>query len=131
MSLRTGGRAAMCIAACALLAGCSIFSSSSPKPKMAELPPLKSSLAVKTLWNANVGTSGDYSLGPAVAANAVFAASRNGMVTKVDASSGRILWQVNTGATISGGVGAGEDLVVVGTIEGDVIALEAKSGEVR
>ena len=116
-----------------LVSGCSLFSRfrEDPGPKMAALPELKSTLAVRTLWTVNLGRRADAALSPAVAGGSVFAAAADGTVVRLDAASGRELWRVNTGERISGGVGASDDLVVVGTGEGQVIGLDAGSGQPR
>jgi len=109
-----------------LLAGCS----GSPGPKMAELPELPASVAVRTLWRASVGNAGDAILFPALAVDGVYAAAQDGTVARFEASTGRESWRVNAGRTLSGGVGSDGALVAVGTFDGEVIALDARSGEV-
>jgi len=110
-----------------LLAGCS----GSPGPKMAELPELPTSVAVRTLWQASVGTAGDAILFPALAVDGVYAAAQDGTVARFDASSGRESWRINAGRTLSGGVGSDGTLVAVGTFDGEVIALDGRTGEAR
>src|SRR5689334_11631181 len=112
----------------ATLAGCSLFTSKDTGPKMAGVPPLANAVPVKAMWSANVGRSAESILSPATAPGAVFAASREGNVTKLDATNGRVLWRAQVGQPISGGVGASADLVAVGTAEGEVIALDANDG---
>lgn len=113
-----------------LLGGCSLFRSD-PRPKMAAVPQIKSTVSLRTLWNVDLPPAGESVLTPAVAGEGVFAAGRDGTVVRIDAASGRVLWKVSTGAVLTGGVAAGEDLVVVGSNEGEVIALEASSGMPR
>jgi outer membrane protein assembly factor BamB len=59
----------------------------------------------------------------------VFAADSEGDVVRVE--SGRTVWKTRLKTTVSGGVGASADLVVVGTPKGEVIALDAASGEIK
>ena len=102
------------------------------RPKMAPLPELKSTIAVKTLWQANVGTSGPVILNPAVVAGTgIFAAARDGTVVRLEAGNGQQKWRINAGAQLSGGVGASANLVAVGTSEGEVIGIDAANGSVR
>src|SRR6185503_9325805 len=103
----------LALAIAATLAGCSLFSSRDTGPKMAGVPPLGNAVPVKPLWSANVGRSAESILSPATAPGAVFAASREGNVTKLDASTGRVLWRTSVGQPISGGVGASAELVAV------------------
>jgi outer membrane protein assembly factor BamB len=120
----------------ALLAGCSSLNpfnwfGSDNRPKMARLPELKNTIAVRILWQARVGPSKEAVLSPVLAAASVFAAGSDGTVVRLEADTGRPLWRVNAGQPLSGGVGANESVVAVGTAEGEVIALDAESGNVR
>ena len=107
------------------------FSSKDTGPKMAGLPVLSNAIAVRTLWQANVGAAGKAVFSPAVAAGGVSAASQDGTVVRLETGSGKQLWRVNAGQPLSGGVGADGSLVVVGTAQGEVIALDAADGKGR
>lgn len=121
------------------LAGCSGFSlnpfdwfgSEDARAKMAELPVLSGGLALPTLWQATIGPGGDGAFSPAVAAGSVYAAAQDGSVTRLDAATGKQAWRINSGQSLSSGVGSDGSVVVVGSPEGEVIALEAGDGRVR
>lgn len=100
-------------------------------PKMAELSELSANLPVRTLWQASVGEAGDAVFYPAVAAGGVYAAAGDGTVARFDAADGKEVWRVNVGQELSSGVGCDGALVVLGTLEGEVIALVAATGETR
>jgi len=120
-------RAILALGAALLLAGCG--SSSGPKP--AELPELGNAREVRLLWSASVGSSGHYVFMPAVAQDAVFAASREGSVARFDAASGKEQWRVAAASALSAGVGAGARTIAVATEDGEVVALDAADGKVR
>ncbi|HYD33393.1 MAG TPA: outer membrane protein assembly factor BamB [Methylophilaceae bacterium] len=82
----------------------------------------------KVIWSAKVGEAGDFTFTPAVENGQVYAASAGGEVFRFDAISGKQVWRVAAGESLSGGVGVGESLVLVGTPSGYVIAhnLEGK-----
>ena len=101
------------------------------RPKMAQLPVLKSTIGVKTLWQANVGASGQMIFSPVVVGDGVFAAARDGTVVRLEAGNGQQKWRINTGAQLSGGVGASATLVAVGSSEGEVIGIDASNGSIR
>lgn len=119
-----------------LLAGCATisdtfdalnpFSKSAPKAKPAPLPVFNAQAEVLLLWQASIGKAGEYVLTPAVVGESVFAASREGVLVRLD--NGREAWRIQTGKTLSGGVGASEKLVVVGTPKGEVLAFDARDG---
>jgi outer membrane protein assembly factor BamB len=123
-----------------MLAGCSSMPSLNPidwfrgaptGPKPAELPPLSSGQPVKTLWQASVGNAGIFIFSPALVGGHVYAAARDGSITKLDAGSGKVVWKVSAGSPLSGGVGTDGKLVAVGTDKGELIVLDAEKGELR
>jgi outer membrane protein assembly factor BamB len=122
MRLRAAALAAALAAAC---------SSAPTGPKPAPLSPLADARKVKQLWSAEVGASERFSFAPAYVAGSVYAAARDGAVVRLDARSGKELWRVSLDTRLSGGVGAGERLVVVGNEDGLVIALDAQTGAER
>jgi outer membrane protein assembly factor BamB len=103
------------------------FSSSKPQVKMAELTSIDASVQVRPMWQASVGNAGEFVFTPAVVDKAVFAASRDGAITRID--DGAQAWRVSAGQPISGGVGADGKVVVVGTLKGDVMAFDAATGK--
>jgi outer membrane protein assembly factor BamB len=131
-------RALVAVAAALALAGCSSFSgfslnpvdwfSRSAPPPPAPLVPIANPVPVRVLWQASIGKADLATFTPAVAAGSVFAAAADGTVVRLDAASGRQIWRVRAPATLTGGVGSDGKLVVVGSAEGEVIALDADGG---
>jgi outer membrane protein assembly factor BamB len=131
MSMR---RAFLALAALTALSGCNPFGwfgddSSGPKP--AELPVFTSTHGVRVLWSANVGSAERFIFSPALGADDVYAAARDGSVARLDGASGQPRWRIKVERRLSGGVGTDGDLVVVATDEGEVYALDAQSGKQR
>lgn len=129
-------KAVSVLAVSALVAGCAAMNplnwfGSDSAPKIAPLPEVRNTVAVRTLWQASLGAAGEAMLSPALAAGSVFAAARDGSVVRLDAQSGRVMWRESTGATLSAGVGASDSLVAVGTPEGEVVAFDAADGRAR
>lgn len=100
------------------------FGSRSAAPEMAPLPPLTNSIAVSTLWQANIGNSQQAVFSPAVAGDSVYAAAYDGAITRLDAGSGKQLWRINAGERLTGGVGSDGKLVAVGSGKGEVLAFD-------
>jgi outer membrane protein assembly factor BamB len=125
-------RMALVAVAAAALGGCGSmrmnpfdwFTRSRPPPP-APLAEIRDPVPVRVLWQAGVGRGRDAAFSPAVAGDAVFAAAADGQVTRLDAATGRQVWQVRLPTPLAGGVGADGKLVVVGSTEGEVIALDA------
>ncbi len=97
----------------------------SKPPPPAPLAEIRDPIRVRVLWQAGVGRGRDAAFSPAVAGDSIYAAAADGQVTRLDAATGRQLWQVRLPSTLAGGVGADGKLVVVGSTEGEVIALDA------
>ena len=116
-----------------LLAGCSSlpnlnpWSSAKEKPKPLDLVPISAASNLKTLWHASTGDSEPYVLTPAVAGSAVFVASADGRLSRIE--SGKEIWRTSIEQTISGGVGSDGKIVVVGTPKGEVLAFDAANGK--
>lgn len=115
----------------ALLAGCSMFSSKKPRVEPAPLMNFKPSMAVRTLWTADVGKSGSYFLAPALADGKVYAAATDGKVSALDAASGKLLWTTTVDADLSAGVAADEATVAVASAKGTLFAFDAATGKQR
>ncbi|KAF0204932.1 MAG: outer membrane assembly lipoprotein [Gallionellaceae bacterium] len=109
-------------------AGCS---SDKEQASPASLVNFKSSAKYEVRWKQSVGKMGDNILLPAVTPESVFAANSNGVVQRFDRSKGRRLWRIDSGFVISGGVGAGDGLVLVGGQKGEVAAFEESAGQLR
>lgn len=127
-------RAALLLLA-ALLAGCSsltdlkasvsesLFGPEDKEPP-AELTEFKQTATASILWHAEVGSAEGYQFTPAQDGNAVFAASADGEIVRLDAATGSQVWRIQAGEKLSGGVGAGSNLVLVGTPRGMLLAFD-------
>jgi len=115
-----------CAAAFVALAGCGGSDAVKPSP----LPQFKPTADARVAWRTSVGRSKAYVFFPALRTGAIFAASNDGNVTRLDAANGKQAWRVDTKVRLSGGVGADSDLVLVGSDKGVVIALTAEGKEV-
>lgn len=118
-----------------LLSGCGTvkdyFAGTDNTTPPAPLPSLTTTLNVQTVWSARagVGSAKEYiKLTPSVSSDTIFAADSAGLVSAYQADTGKIVWSVQTKAPISGGTGSGEGLVLVGTRDAEVLALDVASG---
>jgi outer membrane protein assembly factor BamB len=73
-------------------------------------------------WHSNVGNQGTDMLRVALTKDAVYSAAGDGSLTRLDRTTGKQVWRIKTGITVSGGVSSGDDLVLVGGDKGDVLA---------
>ncbi len=89
-----------------------------------ELIEFKETATAKILWQAKVGSAGDFHFAPAIEAGYAYVASSEGDIAKFDISNGNQSWRVNAGEKLSGGVGVGGSLVMVGTQAGVVYAYD-------
>lgn len=85
-------------------------------------------------WSVNVGNGqgGIYNkLTPVVDGASVYAASEDGTVVAIDVSNGSVRWRTRLDLSITGGVGAGNGLVMVGTEDAEVVVLNQSDGEIK
>ncbi|NQY88341.1 MAG: outer membrane protein assembly factor BamB [Colwellia sp.] len=135
-----------------LLLSSTLFSCSSTDEEedtsnlVAELTEINQQFEPNVLWEKSVGDgSGNYfsRLKPIVAYDTVYSASRAGDVVAFDVKTGKQLWKVDLSdvnnersfwdnrlpALLAGGPVAGLNKVFVGSENGKIYALDAKSGE--
>ncbi len=94
---------------------------SSKKP--GPLPETKATASGQLAWQLSVGKAA-LGFAPTVVRDAIYAASQDGTIVRVDAASGHTVWRASAGKKLSAGVGADANLVVVGTDKGDVLAFD-------
>jgi len=96
------------------------------KPKVANTTDLKRN------WKVKLGDKidgGDAIISPALFGDSLYAAATNGRIEKIDARTGKREWQVKLkNEVITGGVGVGGGLVLVGTDQGFVYAFNQTDG---
>jgi outer membrane protein assembly factor BamB len=126
-----------CAAMLMLVAGCSTIESWNPfasKDKSKNLPSelveFKSTMVVKTVWETSIGDGERYLFSPALIDDAVYAASANGNITRLDAATGKVAWRIDAGLPLSAGVGADGDTIAVAGDKGDVLAFDT-AGKLR
>ena len=119
----TGAQSRLLLVAISLLAvvlgGCG-----SKGPQPAKLVDFKPSAKLAVTWRVNLGDAGRYIFTPATYGDSVFAASNRGDLLRLNAANGKTLWRVDTKAPLSGGVGVAENMVLVGTSKGSVLAYD-------
>jgi len=145
-----------CLVAVGLLCGaCSWmpWADKTPDPdEPAALTKYKTEVNVKQIWGASIGQGLGKKylrLPPAILADHIYAADGYGHVEARDRFKGKRQWQARVGTVkrglfasmnfmdqgdtsfVSGGVGAGEGLVIVGTTHAEAIALSAADGTER
>ena len=92
--------------------------------KPGPLPALNATVTPRINWQQAVGKATP-GIAPAVTTNAVYAASSDGTLMRLDTATGRVVWRASAGKPLSAGPGASDDLVVVGTEKGEVLAFDA------
>lgn len=88
------------------------------------LAEIKQTAGVKVLWQAKLGSTEIYDFTPAVDAGYAYVASAEGELSKLDVINGSQAWRVNVGEKLTGGVGVGGSLVIVGTQKGSIYAYD-------
>lgn len=81
-------------------------------------------------WFGYTGNLGENLLQPALTKDAVYAVSGKGSLMRLDMATGRQAWRIESRVRVSGGVGSGEGLVLIGSDKGDVLAYD-ENGRLR
>jgi len=118
--------AALLLGACSTVEKLNPFGSSAPKIKPTELVTIQPTAELRSVWQASIGSAGEFTFSPAVVGDSVYAAAKDGAVARFD--GGRQVWRIAAGQPISGGIGSDGKLVVVGTPKGEVLAFDAATG---
>ena len=119
------------------LAGCVSYNpleliglGSAPAHKPTPLAPFTSQVTPRAVWTASVGKSGGFSFRPDVEGGRIYTASSDGVITILDEDTGKVFSRSETKKQISGGVEVAESRIVVGTLKGEVVALDATGKQV-
>jgi len=111
-----------------LLAACG---SDKPVIEPNKLVDFKPGAKVEVRWDFDAGEAGQSVLSPAVTREAVFAANAKGKLFRLDRNTGKQVWRIECGFPVTGGVGAGEGLVLVGGEKGELAAYDEDSGKLQ
>ncbi|MGI9250622.1 MAG: outer membrane protein assembly factor BamB [Pseudohongiellaceae bacterium] len=125
---------AISLGACSSLNPLNWFSGEPEANAPARLVSFDREVDLRRRWSVNVGNGqgDDYTrIIPTIDGPSIYAASANGNVVAVDVESGDVLWRNRLRLSLSGGVGAGTGLVLIGTEEAEVIALSQLDGSIR
>ncbi len=96
-----------------------LWTSKKPGP----LPELSPSATASVSWTIAAGKAVP-GFAPLVLPDAVYAAATDGSITRIDPATGRSVWRISAGRTLSAGPGADANVVVVGTDKGNVLAFD-------
>ncbi len=118
-----------------LLSGCSWFGGDDAdgEIKPADLKDINDEVSIVRVWSSSLtGADEKYrvSLRPSAREGRLFAANHQGDVFALGLAGGNKIWKTELGVSLSGGVGSGGGLVLVGSIEGKVYAINAANGTV-
>jgi outer membrane protein assembly factor BamB len=130
------------------LAACHSNKDSNIQPPKA-LTDITPTVSVHKVWETQVGNGASNSgvrMRPTYADGVLYAAGTNGVIVALDASTGKTLWRKKSegrgwfgwgkdkhrkDTQYSGGPGVGKGTVAIGTLDGHVYGLDAKTGKQR
>ena len=103
------------------LIGCS---GNSRVRKPTELLPVTNQFEMQPIWETSVGSSETFNFHPAVAGDAVYAASHSGNLSKIDLATGKKVWEVSVPERLAIGPGTDGRITVAVGIKGTVYAFD-------
>lgn len=92
--------------------------------KPAELVTVSNQFDLTPVWSTSIGSSAPFNFHPAVAGDAIYAASHRGNLTKIDILTGGKLWEVTVPDRLSIGPGSDGRTTAVVTTKGTVYAYD-------
>ena len=91
--------------------------------QLAKIPP------ARALWRNTIEESQAAVFSPVFETDAVYAASTDGRLVRFNPVSGKEEGSTDTKRRLSGGIGTGEGLLLVGTFKGEVLAYDRENGK--
>ena len=113
------------------LMGCSIWGGGASKPKPAELGVNVSTLGVRQVWIAQLGSQNAVPLAPHVSGTTITLASTEGIVAAIDARTGSDVWRLNLREPLAAGVGSDGRWTAVVSHANELIVLKAGTEQWR
>ena len=107
-----------------MLVACSSTPTKTANELPAELKEFAATAKFAVRWHGDLGEAGSYMLRPALLPDAIVGVSSKGVLSAVSRATGKTLWQVKTGLSVSGGVGTDEKMLLLGSDKGDVAAYD-------
>ncbi len=113
-----------------LAAGCSSNSKKELPP--AELTDFKEEVVLHKQWSRSIGDGQGETynmLVPAIDGDHIFASDVAGYIVSMDRMTGNVAWEKDLELPVSGAVGVGYGMLMVGTLKGEVVVLDSATGE--
>ena len=102
-----------------------LFKTKEPEISAEQTARLKLIAAPRPLWQSSISEENMVAvLSPAFANDAVYASNSEGRLMRFEPSTGKQVWIKDTQNMLSGGVGVGEGMVLVGSFKGEVLAFD-------
>lgn len=130
MKVRTLSSWALVVGAAFSLSACGIFSNDS-RYEPVDLTEYQATVQPGIAWSTPIGSDSAAGFAPIFVQDSIFAATPDGHVARVNATTGTTLWNVDLDQDLVGGVGVGDGVAVVNTREGSIIALDMATGKQR
>ena len=112
------------------LSGCSLFSDKDGTEPM-ELVEFEPTADIDRLWKRSTGVGqgdGYTRLEPAFDSELLYVADYRGELSAINRETGKVQWDRDLDTVLAGGVGLGSGQLLVGTDEGEVLALDINDG---
>lgn len=94
-----------------------------------EIAALKAAPEIPQLWHYSMSESKVAVFSPVYENGAIYVADAKGMLARLNPDTGKEIWQIKTRHRFSGGVGAGQGMLLVGTFKGEVLAFDERGDE--
>lgn len=126
------------VPALAALSGCQTlggwFGGGDDEAEPAELTEIRQSVPIERVWSVNTGDGINRSkprIRPVADGELIWVADHEGLITAVNADSGRVEREFDIDLPISAGPSVTPDAIMVGTFDGELVVIDRDSGRIE
>lgn len=102
-----------------------LFKTKEPEISAEQTARLKLVAVARPLWQSSIVDESKLAVfSPVFTNGAVYAANSEGRLVRLDSATGKQAWNIDTQHKLSGGVGGGLGMLLVGTFKGEVLAFD-------
>ncbi|MCK9510390.1 MAG: outer membrane protein assembly factor BamB [Pigmentiphaga sp.] len=128
-TLRRCARAGAILGLGLAIAGCSWLSPRDTRYDPVPLVPFTPEIQAGVVWSVPMGGGAGVGFAPQVVDSAVYAASADGQVAKIDLASGQVVWSARVDGRLQAGAGSDGITTAVITPQGEIIAFDDQGSE--
>lgn len=105
------------------------FASAPPKNQPADLVEFTPERTASIAWSVGIGDAEEFIFSPALTYDSIYAASAEGVISRIDYETGREIWRLDIDIPLTAGVGTDGNTIVVAGKDGVLLAFDSDGKE--